>query len=348
MIILFVIIGLSILILGHELGHFFAAKLFKLRIDEFGFGFPPRIFAKKKGETEYSFNALPFGGFVKIAGENDRISGETEKLQALSIEDKKRIFLFQPAWKRAVIILAGVLINFVLGWILFSATFMIGTPQAVIITTIEQGSPAEKAGIAMNDILKDFKDSESFINFVNTNKGKEIEVAVLRGGEEKLIKAVPRVTTGPNEGALGVGLSPVGFESENFFSSIASGFKQTIFVSWGTVQGFYMMIKGLIFSGSLSGDITGPVGIFSLANQIGQIGWAYLINLMALISINLAVINLIPFPALDGGRFFMILIEKIKGSPVPIKVEAIINGIGFALLLALMVFITARDIIKLF
>ncbi len=374
MIILLVIIGLSILILGHEAGHFLAAKKFGLKVDEFGFGFPPRIFAwrpkaKKNGtlrpglrlssaenpqgeqarsETEYSINWLPFGGFVKIAGENDRISGETEKLSSLPEEEKKRIFLFQPAWKRSVIILAGVTVNFILGWILFSAVLMIGTPKALIITEVQKGSPAEEAGIKANDIVKNFVDSETFINFVNSNRGKEIGLTVLREGEEVSFKAVPRVKTGENEGALGVGLQAAGADKEGFFSAVVLGFKQTVFVTEATFKGFYQIVLGIISSGKISSDVAGPVGIFSIANQISKIGLAYLINLVALISINLAVINLIPFPALDGGRFFMILIEKVKGSPVPVKAEAIINGVGFALLLALMAVVTVRDVMKLF
>ncbi len=355
MIIFLVIVGLSVLIVGHELGHFGAAKFFKLKVDEFGFGFPPKLFAwrpKRKdgsaGETKYSFNALPFGGFVKIAGENDRISGEIEKLQNLPEEEKKRIFLFQPAWKKSLIILAGVFINFVIGWILFSAVFMIGTPQVLIITDVQKGSPSEVAGVLPNDIIKNYKDSDSFINFVNTNRGKEIEVAVLRNGEELNLKMTPRVETNPGEGALGIGFQPAGAEVQGFFRSFVSGFEQTIFVVWGTIKGFGLLILNLVQTGSISKDVTGPVGIFSIANQIGKFGLAYLINLIALISINLAVINLIPFPALDGGRFVMILFEKIKGSPIPIKVEGIINGVGFALLLALMAVITVRDIIKLF
>ncbi|MBI3589359.1 MAG: RIP metalloprotease RseP [Candidatus Liptonbacteria bacterium] len=363
MTIILVIIGLSVLILGHEWGHFFAAKKFGLKVDEFGFGFPPRIFAwrpKTKGngtlradqgspgETEYSLNWLPFGGFVKIAGENDRIGGDLDKLRTLPPEEKKRIFLFQPAWKRSVIILAGIMVNFVIGWILFSVVFMLGTPKALIITQVQPGSPAETVGIKPNDIVKGYVDSETFVNFVNANRGKEIEVTVLRSGGELSLKVVPRVKVGPNEGALGVGLSSAGEERQGFFQSIFYGLEQTGLVTWGTVQGFYLLFKDLVTTGKLAAEITGPVGIFTIANQVGKIGWAYLINLVALISVNLAVINLIPFPALDGGRFFLILIEKVKGSPVPIKLEAILNGVGFALLVALMLVITVRDVVRLF
>lgn len=348
MTILIVIIGLSLLILGHEAGHFFAAKRFGLKVDEFGFGFPPRMFARKRGETEYSVNWLPFGGFVKIAGENDRMSGEVGKLMDLTEPEKKRIFLFQPAWKRSVIILAGIFVNFVIGWILFSAVAMIGTPSALIISTVQPGSPAEVAGIKSNDVIKNYKNADSFIAFVNENRGKEISFLVLRGSEEVAVKATPREKVVEGEGGLGVGLAPAGAEPEGFFGSMVFGFEQTIYVTKGTFAGFYIMLKGLVTTGKVPADIAGPVGIFSVANEVGKIGYAYLINLIALISVNLAVLNLIPFPALDGGRFLMILVEKFKGSPVPVKVEGIINGVGFALLLLLMVVVTARDVVRLF
>lgn len=348
MTILVVAIGLSLLILGHEWGHFFAAKKFGLKVDEFGFGFPPRIFAKRRGETEYSFNWLPFGGFVKIAGENDRMTGDLEKLNNLTEPEKKRIFLFQPAWKRSVIILAGIFVNFLIGWVLFSGVAMMGTPQVLIISSVQTGSPAELAGFLANDILKDFKDPDSFISFVNENKGKEISVAVLRGSEEVAIKATPRAQIKEGEGALGVGLAPAGAEPKGFLGSVQSGLEQTVYVTVGTFKGFYMMLHGIFTEGKVPADIAGPVGIFSVANDVGKIGFAYLINLIALISVNLAVLNLIPFPALDGGRFLLILVEKVKGTPVPVKVEGIINGVGFALLLLSMVVITARDVVKLF
>lgn len=348
MTILFVVVGLSLLILGHEWGHFFAAKKFGLKVDEFGFGFPPRMFARRKGETEYSFNWLPFGGFVKIAGENDRMTGDLDKLNNLTEPEKKRIFLFQPAWKRSVIILAGIFVNFVIGWVLFAGVAMVGTPQVLIISNVQENSPAAAAGILPNDVVKDYKDADSFINFVNENRGKEISFSVLRGSEEMMITATPRAQVVEGEGGLGVGLAPAGAEPQGFFGSIKSGFEQTVFVTKGTFAGFYLMLKGLVTSGRVPADIAGPVGIFSVASDVGRIGFAYLVNLIALISINLAVLNLIPFPALDGGRFLMILIEKVKGSPVPVKVEGWINGVGFALLLLLMAVITVRDVVRLF
>ncbi len=363
-----VIIGLSLLILGHEAGHFVVAKLFGLKVDEFGFGFPPRIFAWRpkarrkgnetlrqdadgelsrttQGETEYSFNWLPFGGFVKIAGEQGEF-GSDSRIDAATEEEKKRLFYFQPAWKRSLVILAGVMINFVIGWLLISLVLMIGTPQAVVITDVQPNSPAAAVGLQAGDKVNGYTDLQTFINFVNGNRGKEIELSIERGGEELHIKATPRVKTGPNEGALGVSLVNAGLPRQGFFSALWTSLKNAAYIAWYTLIGFGTIVRGLFVEQKLVADVVGPVGIFGVAQQTGQLGLIYLVQLISLISINLAVINLIPFPALDGGRFFMILIEKLKGSPISKKTEALANGVSFAFLIALMVIITAHDIAR--
>ncbi len=341
---LIVIIGLSILILGHEAGHFFVAKAFGLKIDEFGFGFPPRIFAKKKGETEYSLNWLPFGGFVKIAGESDHL-GETEIEAHISEEEKKRIFLYQPAWKKALITVAGVVMNFILGWILLVVVLMVGTPAVVFITDVQKDSPAALAGIKAGDVIQGFTATEEFINFINTNQGKEVEVRVRREGGEMAFAVTPRVPASKEEGSLGVGLANGGSEGAGFFTALKDGFIQAGIISWYTLVGFFDLIANL-FQGRVVEGVVGPVGIFGVAQQTGQIGLIYLIRLISLISLNLAVINLVPFPALDGGRLFLLAIEKIKGSPLSRKTEMAINSIGFAVLLILMVLITVHDIVR--
>lgn len=352
LIVLIVIIGLSVLILGHEAGHFLVAKLFKLKIDEFGFGFPPRIFAwrpfdaaqGKKGETEYSINALPFGGFVRIAGENDRLNGDLEKLEALPEEEKKRFFFSQPAWKRALITGAGVAVNFIIGWLLISLIFMAGTPRALVISGIQKDSPASQIGIIEGDVIKDFTKADEFIAFVDKHRGQEVQITVIRGGKEISFAATPRMQTKEGEGALGVYLAEAGMPRHGFFQSLFEGIKTSFQIAWLTLVSFYELIKNLLFKASLLPGVVGPVGIFFVAQETGHIGLIYLIQLIGIISINLAVINLIPFPALDGGRLFMILIEKIKGSPVSQKAESWANGLGFAFLMVLIALITVRDI----
>lgn len=349
-----VIAGLSILILGHEAGHFFAAKMFGLRVDEFGFGFPPRIFGwrhKKnrrdadgtlrqvQGETEYSLNWLPFGGFVKIHGE--------EEAEESGGGDKSRSFFAQPAWRRAAVIAAGVIVNFILGWLLLSAVYMHGTAQAVVIDGIEPQSPAAAAGLKEGDILPGFKNAGDFIDFVNARRGEPISLDVARGGETLRVSAVPRLETKPGEGALGVSIGETGAPALPFFSALEEGLKESILMIWLTLAAFWRLLGDMFLRAAVPPDVVGPVGIFSVAEQASQIGFAYLFQLIALISLNLAVINVMPFPALDGGRLLFILIEKIKGSPLPRKAERILNSVGFALLVVLMAAVTVRDVSRL-
>lgn len=352
-----VIVGLSLLILGHEAGHFIAAKLFKLRVDEFGIGFPPRAFAWKKGETEYSVNWLPFGGFVKIAGER----GEFEMLNpdghtpapagtiaVPAAAAPSRLFYAQPAWKKSVVMLAGVAVNFFLGWLFISLVLMIGAPQALVISDVEANSPATEVGIMAGDVIRDFTTADSFIAFVNANRGSEITLHLNRGGEDIDIAVTPRAVTAANEGAIGIALAEAGTPRHDVFTALRDGFVNAVLVGWLVIKTLYALLVQLFTTATLLPGVVGPVGIFGVAQQTGSIGFIYLLQLMGIISINLAVVNLIPFPALDGGRFVMTMIEKIKGSPLPQKSEAIVNGLGFVFLILLMVLLTVRDVQGLF
>ncbi|HVN26815.1 MAG TPA: M50 family metallopeptidase [Candidatus Paceibacterota bacterium] len=347
-----VLAGLSLLILGHEAGHFFAAKLFGLKVDEFGFGFPPRIAAWKKGETEYSLNWLPFGGFVKISGERGEFAlqdGTAWANDAPSAPaDESRLFFAQPAWKKSVIVLAGVIMNFLLGWIFISLVLMIGSPQTLVITGAEPGSPAAQAGFMSGDVVLNYKTYQSFTGYVDANEGKPITVAVLRNGKEVDLTATPRVNPSPDQGALGVTLKEGGAARENPLLALKDGFIDAALIFWLTLQAFGDLVRQIFVHATLPAGIVGPVGIFGVAEETGRIGLTYLLQLIGVISINLTIVNLIPFPALDGGRFVMVLIEKIKGSAIPEKVEAYLNGVGFALLIALMIFVTIRDVRGLF
>ncbi len=254
LIFLIVIIGLSVLILGHEAGHFLVAKLFGLRVDEFGFGFPPRMFAKKIGETEYSFNWLPFGGFVRIAGENDAapmIEGGDAAASAASEEEKNRLFVFQSWWKRSLIVIAGVVVNFLIGWFLISAVLMVGTPKALVISDVQKNSPAEAVGLKAGDIVERYTDAASFIAFVNANRGQEITLTVVRENKEIMVKATPRTQISKDEGALGVVLAEAGEGRLGFFASIWQGLKNAVLISGLTFQAFYNLIKSLVVHGTL-------------------------------------------------------------------------------------------------
>lgn len=357
LIIILVIVGLSLLILGHEAGHFFVAKLFGLKVDEFGIGFPPRMASRTFGETEYSINWLPFGGFVRISGERGEFEGvspdpgspgSAATQTEASATDKKRLFYSQPAWKRSLIVLAGVFMNFILGWLLISAVLAVGVPQTLVISATESGSPAAAAGLQSGDVIKGYTDAQSFIDYVDANEGRPITFTVIRNDKDISVTATPRADIPAGQGALGVALEEGGAARENLFNALWDGLQDAAVISWLTLLAFGQLIAQIFTHASIPTDVVGPVGIFSIAEETGQIGLAYLLQFIGIISINLMIVNCIPFPALDGGRFLMIVIEKIKGSAMPYKVEAWINGVGFALLLLLMVALTVRDIHGLF
>jgi len=339
--IIVVVIFISVFIIVHELGHFLTAKKFGLWVQEFGFGLPPKIWGKKKGETVYSINALPFGGFVKIYGED-----QEDKDEILSKENKSRNFLFLPIWKRIIIIAAGVVMNFILGWILISIVFSIGIPQAVFITDVKAGSPAAESGISANDKLVDFKTTKDFISFVDQHRGQKVNLKINRGGEEMEISLVPRKNPPVGEGALGVALIDAGQPKMNVFSAVWEGLKRAFEIFSMIYVAIFNLVKAVFLGqGSLAG-LTGPVGIVKITGEVSKLGIVYLFQLLALISLNLAAINIFPFPALDGGRILFLIIEKIKGSPLSPRFERYSNAIGLALLLVLMLVITIKDIAR--
>lgn len=323
------ILFLIILVIGHELGHFFAAKMFKLRVEEFGFGFPPRIFSKKRKETTYSFNLLPFGGYVKIYGEHPN--------QKEEIKEPERSFTHQSAWKRAVIIVAGAFMNFLIGWIAFSIVLAAGIPNMVLIEKVIPDSPADTAGFFVGQVIEEFDSAEEFANFINSNRGKELTLNNL--------SVVPRVNPPEGEGPLGVTVVDGGVEKQGILQSIPKGFMSAVGTTW-LITGAFVGFIGNIFGGNLSvaDQVTGPVGVYGMLTSVSSLGATPLIQFLGFISLNLVVINLIPFPALDGGRLLTIIVEKVIGRRLNYKFEAIANGIGLALLLLLMVVVTIRDI----
>ncbi len=360
LIVILVILALSLLVLAHEAGHFFTAKAFGMKVDEFGFGFPPemvgldvskvklppRMWSFQKGETLYSVNWLPFGGFVKIAGEAD---GLQEPSPAdVSEDDKKHLYRFQAWWKRGLVLAAGVIVNFVLGWFLLSAVLAVGTPQVLLVGGVQAGSPAERVGIKEGDLIKNFSASNPFINFVNAHRGEEVAFSVIRNGEEMKFKIVPRVKTNPGEGAIGVSLVEGGAAREGIFTALYHGLTLSVKIAGLTFVAFYDLVRNLLFHASLMEGVVGPIGIVSVAAETSKLGLIFLLGIIAQISLSLAVVNFIPFPALDGGQFFMVLIEKIKGSPLFSKqIEGHLNAVGFIFLILLIVLITFRDVAHL-
>lgn len=349
-IIIFILV-LSVLILVHEAGHFFAARKAGVLVEEFGIGLPPRIFGRKYGETVYSLNLLPFGGFVRLHGEN---SQET-------ITNPKRAFLNQSKKTRAVIILAGVFMNFVLAILAFSIVYSFtGTPREssnVRIVEIRPDSPAGTSGLREGDIVREIDDvkidsNDAFISYIESKKGDEIVLRTEREGSESLveIKAMPRSDPPPGEGSLGVVISSTEVYFPPFwqrpFVGVYYGFKDALF--WGgVVIGGFIKIFTDLSGGTVPQDVAGPVGIFALTSEAAKFGILTLINFTGILSVNLAILNVIPFPALDGGRLLFIGIEGVFGRKVLPKVETVIHTIGMIILLLLIFAITAHDIRRL-
>ncbi len=349
MLFILVIFLLSLLILGHELGHFVVAKFTGMRVEEFGFGFPPRMFGIQKGETTYSINWLPFGGFVRIAGEHDAPDNtdEAKQIALLPHAEQNRFFSRKSASARTAVILAGVAMNFLIGFLLLIPLYMIGTEAKLIIGSVQQASPAEAAGLQVADVVNGFDSAESFIAFIREHQGAEISLSITRGRITRDVLVTPRKITKEGEGALGVVPTYIPRQApESFFASVKHAAINTYYLTIATVKGLGAFAVQLVTTASLPEGVAGPVGIVSFAQKTASVGFVFFLNLMSIISINLAVMNLLPLPALDGGRFAFIILEKIKGSPVSHTVEAWVNGVGFVILIGLMLLVTVKDIVN--
>lgn len=349
------LVTLSLLILIHELGHFIAAKKFDMEVEEFGIGFPPR--AKKlftwKG-TLFSLNWLPIGGFVRIKGEN--YEGPTGHPRGVhSATPGESLFWAKPLWQRAVVLLSGVLGNFVLGAILFGVVYSVmGVPTPmgkVRVVGVSDGSPAAEAGVLENDIVVGYSNTEDFIKFINEYKGKEV-VLVLEGElGEREVRVVPRENPPEGEGSLGVVLSDTELVKLPWWQmpvkGVVVGTKEAY--AWGKeiTKGLVGMVSGVIRGEGVSKDVAGPVGIYKISSKVNEMGWLASLQFAGVLSMNLAVLNILPLPALDGGRLVFLGVEMIIGKRLKNKIEGWVHGVGMILLLGLMVLITIRDIIKL-
>lgn len=361
MTLLLFIVVLALLVLVHEWGHFFAARRFGIRVDEFGFGFPPRLVAKKFGETKYTINLFPLGGFVRIYGE----SGEGER--------DPRSFAAHPVWHRALIVAAGVLMNLVLAWVLFSAGAAIGTPALaeagiavenarVTITNIAEKSPAAEAHLTFGNVIYGarfqgkeivFEKTGDLIEFTKAHRGEAITFLVLPSGTSDLktirdITMTPRLDPPKGEGPLGIGVADIGIARTPLYRAPWQGLKSLWFSLEATVDGFLGMIKTITTERAVPEGVSGPLGIFTLTAQTKRLGVLYFVQFMALLSVNLAVLNVLPIPALDGGRLLFLLVEKLRGRAMHFEYERVAHTIGFVLLLLLILFISIRDFQRFF
>lgn len=372
-IIIAILIGILILlflIFIHEFGHFVTAKFFGIKVEEFGFGFPPRAWGKKVGETIYSINWIPAGGFVRLLGEEEESTDP-------------RSFSQKGPWVRAAVVSAGVIINFLFAVLLFyiilaASSFQFVFDQNAVkndfifgkqenftfIADVAPESPAEAAGIKFGDKVISAAGTrvETFSEFqevIQENSGEEItlELQNLEEEEVRSTQVIPRVDPPEGEGAVGVGLAgdfaTVGYETTS--EKLFSGFMHAVNSLQFQVVAIGSLVGQSVEEGTaepLAENVAGPVGIVALITRFVGIGGlaalGALVSLVALISLVLAVINILPIPALDGGRFFFILFEGLTGRRINPRVERLIHSIAFLILIGLVILVAFNDIIRIF
>lgn len=358
-IITFVLV-LSVLVLIHELGHYLTAKKLGVKVEEFGFGFPPRIFGKKIGETIYSINLLPIGGFVKLYGEDEAGGGKVGTLDEKAFKGKERqkAFFARPVWQRALIVFAGVFMNFLLATVILSYLVAVqGVPQPgkdIVIAAVAKNSPAEKAGLKEGDIMLSLNgqkivSAEQVILYTKGHLGQEITLIVKTPqNKEQTINVTPRVHYPAGEGAMGVAISPnVTVKKYPWYAAPWAGLKEAIYQTGAILQGLGQLVVQLTVNRQIPQSLAGPVGIAQLTGQFVQIGFNAVLGLVALLSLNLAILNVLPIPALDGGRLFFILLEGVIGRKVDPRIEGYVHAAGMAFLFALIIFITFHDITRI-
>jgi regulator of sigma E protease len=357
--ILIFLLVLSLLVLVHEAGHYMAARWSGMTIEEFGIGFPPKLFGKKdKNGTLWSMNAIPLGGFVRIKGEG----GEEKDRHAPGAFATKSI----P--KRFLVLVGGVVMNILTAWVLFSVGFGVGLPSIIEDSTIDPAlvrdkalhivdvlsdSPAAEAGLVAGDEVK-------AIDGVEFTSGEEARVALAphadgsplvftleRDGEEAFAEVTPVYMDDLEKEGVGIALVETGVVRYPWYVAPVVGAQATVEMTISVVTGFGGLIAGIFQQKDVVSQLSGPVGIASLTGQVLNLGFIHLIQFAAMLSVNLAVLNILPFPALDGGRILFLLIEAIRRKSLSMRAEQAIHGTGFALLIILVLFVTYQDIVRL-
>lgn len=361
-------LAIIVLILVHEFGHFSVAKLFGIRVDEFSVFFPPKLFSKKWGETTYAIGALPFGGYVKIFGEN---TDESDPALARN----SRSFIGKPRIIQAAVIVAGVFFNILLAWLMLSTGYMIGmqtsvdhngigtvTDAKVTILGVVPGSPADKAGIKPNDTivmlqtgtasldtrtLNTNQQADAVQKFIVAHQDESEVVTVLRDGEQKEFLAKPAAGFVEGHKALGIQLDDVGILKLSPPLALWEGAILTKSMTVETVTGLGSFFSSIVHRSADFNTVAGPIGITVIGSSAVKQGAVATLILMSLISINLAIINLLPIPGLDGGRLLFIIIEGITRRAISEKVAFRLTMVCLALLVTLMLIVSYHDVLRL-
>ena len=361
------ILVLGVLVLAHESGHFFAAKKSGMQVEEFGFGFPPRLLGLQKiagkwkvvwghkevadkENTVYSVNWIPFGGFVRILGENNEG------------KENPKSFINRPFFGRLLTLVAGVGMNVVLAWVLLSAALIIGLPagidnpkdfsQYAQLENIQIGVdglvkdyPAEKAGVMPGDIIlsvdgQNFANASELRDYIRSHAGQLFDLKIKRLNQEEDIRVQSLANPPADQGPTGMSLTSFGKLTVPWYVAPYVGAKATAIQTANIFDGLQRLLRGKISLNSVGG----PVKIAQLTGEVGRMGIIYLMQFTATLSLNLAILNILPFPALDGGRVVLLLVEKMRGRRNNQQVEQWINTVGFVFLILVMILVTIKDV----
>jgi len=350
-VVIFIII-LATLVLVHEFGHFIAAKKQGVKVEEFGIGLPPRIFGIKKGETIYSLNIIPLGGFVRLYGE--------EYHEIKKQNQSKKAFISKKPWQKAVIVMAGVFGNFILGWAIMSFLFTQGVPvptNRVKVEKVIAQSPAFRSGIKKNDVLEsvylknqkyELKSSTDLIALSQKHAGEVLKIRIERNGETFMKTIVPRKNPPQDQGPLGVVISSHEEKKYPWYLAPFFALFESVKIVYNIAQEMTRIIFNLATHFKVDAQVSGPIGIAVYTASAIKFGKNAVLELMAILSFNLAIINILPFPALDGGRMVFVLYEWITGKSSNKNLERYTNLVGFFILISLAILITINDIVRIY
>lgn len=362
-ILLFIII-LLVLVIVHEFGHFIVAKLTGMRVDEFAFGFPPRIFGKKIGETTYAINALPLGGYVSIWGEN----GSEEDKEKDGAKHHPRAFGNRPWWAQLLVLVAGVTMNMLLALFIFIGisygTITINADDEVfgpriknstlMVAEVSKESPAYKAGVIPGStilkvtnagVVAPLTTATSLVAFIGAHQNTPFLISYRSpDGIEKSTNVAAVYGIVKDKKALGISIEQVGTVKTSFREAITLGYGKTVTITSLTVEGLTGVVTSLFQGDEVLSSLSGPVGIARIVGQTSEYGISAILTLVAVLSINLAIFNILPLPALDGGRMVVVVIESVFRKKVPHAYYSWVNVIGFLALMLLLVVVTINDI----
>lgn len=345
------LVVLGVLVIAHEFGHFIVAKKVGIMVEEFAVGMGPRLWSFQRGETIYSIRILPLGGFCRMAGENpyeESLAGEEERRRV----DPARTFYARPVWERVAVVAAGPLMNFLLAVVVFAVIFSVfgipaGPTNEPVIGEVIPGQPAAEAGLMPGDRVLRINGEKiatwtQLAKVINAHPGQEVLMEVQRGEEVLRLKVTPQAEKPGGVGIIGIIPAATRTLKVGPLQGLALGFVHTGRLIVGMVVGLFQLLTG-----ELRGPLTGPIGIARMTGQAARFGLDSLLNLTAFISLQLGLFNLLPLPALDGGRLTFLGVEAVRRRPVNPEKEGFIHFIGFAILMFLLLLVTFRDIMRL-